>query len=69
MSGLAVFLITGVLVTLFALIAAAAAGKLARLDGAGYPAAIMRAATAFAAVLTLAATLGCAFVAAVGSVG
>ncbi|WP_405976330.1 hypothetical protein OG496_53935 [Streptomyces sp. NBC_00988] len=42
-----------------ALLAAAAAGTLARMDGATYPAAITRAATAFLAVLTLpAAAMG-----------
>ncbi|MFE2729358.1 hypothetical protein [Kitasatospora sp. NPDC059327] len=48
------------LVVVAALIAAAAAGKLARLDGASYPAALTRAATAFAAVLTLAAATAAA---------
>lgn len=47
-------LVVGLLLTL-ALLAAAAAGILARMDGATYPAAITRAATAFLAVLTLAA--------------
>ncbi|GAA2445212.1 hypothetical protein [Streptomyces macrosporus] len=49
MPGLAVVLLTA------ALLAAAGAGKLARLDGATYPAALARAAAAFAATLTLAA--------------
>ncbi|MET7646133.1 hypothetical protein ABZS83_21405 [Streptomyces sp. NPDC005426] len=44
-------------VVLVALLAAATAGKLARLDGAGYPTALWRAAATFAAVLTLAAAL------------
>ncbi|MFD9335491.1 hypothetical protein ACFWBF_13960 [Streptomyces sp. NPDC060028] len=59
MSGIAVvlLLLTAALVFVFALLAAAAAGKLARLDGAGYPAALTRAAAAFASVLTLAAVL------------
>ncbi|WP_224275555.1 hypothetical protein [Streptomyces sp. LS1784] len=48
-------LFTVALVVVAALMAAAAAGKLARLDGATYPAALARAATAFAAVPTLAA--------------
>ncbi|GAA0401175.1 hypothetical protein GCM10010357_22820 [Streptomyces luteireticuli] len=43
------------------MLAAAGASKLARLDGATYPAALMRAAAAFAAVLTAAATLTGAF--------
>jgi len=43
-------------VVLVALLAAAGAGKLARLDGATYPAAVT-----CAAVLTLAATLTAAF--------
>ncbi|MFF3859316.1 hypothetical protein [Streptomyces sp. NPDC002209] len=68
MSGLALLLITATLVITFALFAAGAAAKLARLEGAGYPTAIMRAATAFAAVLTLAAALTCALAAAAGSV-
>ncbi|MFF7856373.1 hypothetical protein [Streptomyces sp. NPDC007904] len=37
-----------------AVLAAAGAGKLAHLDGATYPTALTRAATAFTAVLTLA---------------
>ncbi|MFC8420549.1 hypothetical protein ACFUN7_06595 [Streptomyces sp. NPDC057236] len=45
-------------VVVCALLAAAAAGTLARLGGAPYPAALMRAATTFAAVLTLAAVTG-----------
>ncbi|WP_053164746.1 hypothetical protein [Streptomyces noursei] len=57
MSRLALVLLTIALVVVFALLAAAAAGTLARLDGATYPAALTRAATAFAAVLTLAAAL------------
>jgi hypothetical protein len=50
-------LFTAVLVVVIALMAAAVAGKLARLDGASYPAAMTRAATTFAAVLTLAAAI------------
>ncbi|KOU76202.1 hypothetical protein ADK57_05370 [Streptomyces sp. MMG1533] len=45
------------LVILTALLVAAGAAKLARLDGATYPSAIMRAAAVFAAVVTLAATI------------
>ncbi|MFC9331282.1 hypothetical protein [Kitasatospora sp. NPDC057015] len=55
MNRLAVVLLATALVVVFALLAAVAAGALARLDGAGYPAALTRAATTFAAVLTLAA--------------
>ncbi|MDX3697713.1 hypothetical protein PV726_47605 [Streptomyces europaeiscabiei] len=40
-----------------ALLAAAGAGKLARIDSATYPAALARAATAFAAVVSLAAAV------------
>ncbi|MBK3646713.1 hypothetical protein [Streptomyces sp. MBT33] len=57
MSGLAIGLIITALVVIFGLLTAAGAGKLARLDGATYPAALMRAAAAFAAVLTLAAAV------------
>ncbi|WP_405633142.1 hypothetical protein OG933_43910 [Streptomyces sp. NBC_00016] len=53
----AVVLLTAALVLVVALLAAAGAGKIARLDGATYPAALTRAATAFAAVLTLAAAV------------
>ncbi|GAA2781502.1 hypothetical protein GCM10010441_03020 [Kitasatospora paracochleata] len=42
---------------MLALLASAAAGVLARLDGATHPAALMRAATTFAAVLTLTAAV------------
>ncbi|WP_019712051.1 hypothetical protein [Streptomyces xinghaiensis] len=56
MSGLALILLTAAVVMILALLAAAGAGKLARLDGATYPAALTRAAAAFIAVLTLAAT-------------
>ncbi|CAL9335127.1 hypothetical protein SUDANB176_00149 [Streptomyces sp. enrichment culture] len=54
---IATVLLAAALVVVFALLAAAAAGTLARLDGATYPAALMRAATTFAAVLTLAAAI------------
>ncbi|MEV6840948.1 hypothetical protein AB0N17_41835 [Streptomyces sp. NPDC051133] len=57
MASVATVLLTTALVVLVALAAAAGAGKLARMDGATYPTALMRAATTFAAVLTLAATL------------
>ncbi|MFJ9743177.1 hypothetical protein [Streptomyces sp. NPDC101166] len=57
MSGLTVVLFTIALVLIAALLAAAVAGKLARLGGATYPASLFRAATAFAGVLTLAAAV------------
>ncbi|CAM5651914.1 hypothetical protein [Streptomyces griseomycini] len=50
----ALVLLTTALVLVIAVLAAAGAGKLARLDGATYPTALTRAATAFATVLTLA---------------
>ncbi|MFD9797722.1 hypothetical protein [Streptomyces sp. NPDC059071] len=46
--------LTAAIVVVFALLAAAAAGVLARLDGATYPATLLRAGATFAAVLTLA---------------
>ncbi|MFF7982557.1 hypothetical protein ACFZDK_26090 [Streptomyces sp. NPDC007901] len=57
MSGLVVVLLVATLVVILALLVAAGAGKLARLGGATYPAALRQAATAFAAVLTLAAAV------------
>ncbi|MER6405938.1 hypothetical protein ABT269_20870 [Streptomyces viridosporus] len=57
MNHIATVLLAAALVVVFALLTAAAAGTLARLDGATYPAALMRAATTFAAVLTLAAAI------------
>ena len=57
MSGLVIVLITVAVVSIFALLIAAGAGKLARLDGATYPAALMRSAATFAAVLTLTAAV------------
>ncbi|MFF7859416.1 hypothetical protein [Streptomyces sp. NPDC007904] len=51
---IAFVLLTTALVLVIAVLAAAGAGKLARLDGATYPTALTRAATAFTAVLTLA---------------
>ena len=59
----AVVFLTTTLVIVIALLAAAGACKLARLDGATYPAALTRAATAFAAVITLAAAVTAAFAA------
>lgn len=52
----ALVLLTTALVIVVALLAAAGAGKLARMDGATYPAALTRAAVTFAAALTLTAT-------------
>ncbi|MGW4881338.1 hypothetical protein ACWEPI_32865 [Streptomyces sp. NPDC004262] len=57
MSHLTVVLFAVSLVILVAMLAAVGAGKLARLDGATYPTALLRAAATFAAVLTLAAAL------------
>ncbi|MFE1877689.1 hypothetical protein ACFW9N_43800 [Streptomyces sp. NPDC059496] len=57
MSGLTAVLLTIALVLLVALLVGAGAGKLARLDGATYPTAILHAAAAFTAVLTLAAAV------------
>ncbi|MFE5519892.1 hypothetical protein ACFQ9Q_19530 [Streptomyces virginiae] len=56
----AVVLLTTALVTLVALLAAAGAGKLARMDNASYPTALTRAATTFVAVITLAAVVASA---------
>ncbi|MFG2627015.1 hypothetical protein [Streptomyces sp. NPDC048473] len=53
MTRVAVVLLTVAVTVVFAL-RAAATGTLARLDGATYPAALMRAAAAFVAVITLA---------------
>ncbi|MFF7975798.1 hypothetical protein [Streptomyces sp. NPDC007905] len=53
----AVVLLATALVIVVALLAAAGAGKLARMDGATYPAALTRAAVTFAAVITLTATV------------
>lgn len=54
MPKVAVVLITAALVIVIAVLAAAGAATLARLDGAGYPTALKQAAVAFAAVITLA---------------
>lgn len=54
MPTLALILLVTALVVVVAVLAAAVAGKLARLDGATYPAALTRAGIAFAATLTLA---------------
>ncbi|MFE4634504.1 hypothetical protein ACFRJ1_14180 [Streptomyces sp. NPDC056773] len=53
----AVVLLATALVTVLALLAAAGAGKLARMDSASYPTALTRAAATFAAVITLAAVV------------
>ena len=58
---IAVVLETIALVLVVALLAAAGAGKLARMDGATYPAALIRAATAFATAIALAATVTATF--------
>ncbi|MEV5644052.1 hypothetical protein AB0L67_28470 [Streptomyces flaveolus] len=57
MPELAVVVFTAVLVVILALLTAVGAGKLARLDGATYPAALMRGGAAFAAVLSVAAAV------------
>ncbi|MFE3742240.1 hypothetical protein [Streptomyces sp. NPDC059134] len=57
MTRLAVLLLAAAVVVVFALLVAAASGTLTRLDGATYPAALMRAAATFAAVVTLATTV------------
>jgi hypothetical protein len=57
---IAVVLLTIALIIVIALLAAGA-GKLARMDGATYPAALTRAAVTFAAVITLAAAVASAF--------
>lgn len=62
----ALALLTTALVIVIALLAAFGAGKLARLDGATYPAALTRAAAAFAATVTLAAAVAGALAAVVG---
>ncbi|KQX37176.1 hypothetical protein ASD97_09000 [Streptomyces sp. Root63] len=59
----AVVLLTAALAVVFALLAAAGAGKLARLDGASYPTAVKQAASAFVAVVTLTTALTAAFAA------
>ncbi|MFF4323288.1 hypothetical protein [Streptomyces sp. NPDC001568] len=57
MHALTAILLAVCLITIAAFMAAAAAAKLARLDGATYPAACLRAAAAFAAFLTLVAAI------------
>ncbi|MEU7060293.1 hypothetical protein [Streptomyces sp. NPDC046197] len=63
MSGPIVVVYAVALVVIFALLVAVGAGKLARLDGASYPTALMRAGNAFAAVLTCAAAVTAALAA------
>ncbi|MER6205963.1 hypothetical protein [Streptomyces sp. NPDC001642] len=53
----AVVLLATALVLVVALLAAVGAGKLARMDGASYPAALTRAGCAFVTVITLAAAV------------
>lgn len=65
MSNPVIVLISVALVVVFAFGTAAVAGKLARLDGASYPAALTRAAVAFAGTLTLAAAITAAVAAVV----
>ncbi|MGC0344207.1 hypothetical protein [Streptomyces sp. SLBN-8D4] len=60
---LANILLTIALILVIALMAAAGAAKLARLDGASYPTALTRAAIAFTATLTLAAAVAAALAA------
>ncbi|MCF3179052.1 hypothetical protein IPZ70_03705 [Streptomyces polychromogenes] len=57
MTRLVAVLLAAGLVAVCAFLAAACAGVLARMDGATYPAAVTRAAAAFAAVLTLSAVV------------
>lgn len=56
-----VVLLTTALVIVIALLASIGAGKLARMDGATYPAALTRTAITFAAVITLATTVAGTF--------
>ncbi|WP_328484903.1 hypothetical protein [Streptomyces zaomyceticus] len=58
---LALVLLTTALILVIALLAAAGAAKLARLDGATYPTALTHAALTFTTVLTLAAAITAAF--------
>ncbi|MET9694373.1 hypothetical protein ABZY81_39180 [Streptomyces sp. NPDC006514] len=57
MPGIAAVLLGTGLVMVIALLAAAAAAKIARLTGATYPSAVMKAATTFAGTVALAATV------------
>ncbi|MER5194081.1 hypothetical protein ACWD3J_38860 [Streptomyces sp. NPDC002755] len=60
MNNFATLLLTIALVVVVCVLVAAGAGKLARLDGAGYPTALIRAAVAFTAALTLASVFSTA---------
>ncbi|MGW4541680.1 hypothetical protein ACWEOP_27925 [Streptomyces chartreusis] len=60
MSEPATVALTTALVVVIAVLVAAGAGKLAHLDGATYPSALIRSAAAFTAVLTLAAAVATA---------
>ncbi|MFE0176887.1 hypothetical protein ACFWZ2_31745 [Streptomyces sp. NPDC059002] len=62
----AMIVLATALIVVIATLVAAGAGYLARRDQSTYPAAVMRAAAAFAATLTLAAVLTTAFVAVAG---
>ncbi|PIM72694.1 hypothetical protein CTU88_11305 [Streptomyces sp. JV178] len=53
----AIAVLTVAVVLVFALLAAASAGVLTRIDGATWPTALTRSAIAFAAVITLAAAV------------
>ncbi|MFJ3213124.1 hypothetical protein [Streptomyces flaveolus] len=57
MNSLATILLTTALAIIVAVLVAAGAAKLARMDGASYPTALTRAAVAFTATLTLAAAV------------
>lgn len=63
MSPLAAIVLATALVVMVALLAAAGAAKLARIEGATYPAALRHAAVTFVAVLTLASAVTAAFAA------
>ncbi|NED04521.1 hypothetical protein G3I55_22970 [Streptomyces sp. SID6648] len=63
MPDLATVLLSTAVALVLAILVAAAAGKLARLDGATYPAAIQRAAAGFAAAVTLIAAVTAAIAA------
>ncbi|MFJ2008525.1 hypothetical protein [Streptomyces chartreusis] len=57
MSEPATVALTAALIIVIAVLAAACAGKLSRLNGATYPTALIQSAAAFTAVLTLAAAV------------
>ncbi|MFF8260481.1 hypothetical protein [Streptomyces virginiae] len=62
MSELAFLLLATALVVVLSLLASAAVAKLARLDGASYPGALIQAVSAFIALMMLAAALTSALV-------